>query len=136
MAGGASKNGSSDAMLLTASSRHQAGVSLQLDKEGLNLRTWTVDVAFRSPLSWTASSGSWETVQFLLNRKANLNARDCQGQSLLCMAAAIDDKSTGYLNFLQLLLDTFCVLDSIEVSNIYGQTPLAQAVERGNKAIV
>ncbi|RYP54743.1 hypothetical protein DL768_000567 [Monosporascus sp. mg162] len=83
----------------------------------------------QTPLSWAAENGHKEIVQLLLDKGAEIDAKDKYGWTPLSRAA-----EKGHKEIVQLLLDKGAEIDA---KNNYGRrTPLSWAAEKGHGGVV
>ncbi|RYP70200.1 hypothetical protein DL771_005587 [Monosporascus sp. 5C6A] len=83
----------------------------------------------QTPLSWAAEKGHKEIVQLLLDKGAEIDAKDSNSRTPLSWAA-----EKGHKEIVQLLLDKGAEIDSKD--KIYSQTPLSWAARNRHKEIV
>ncbi|KAJ3982164.1 ankyrin repeat-containing domain protein, partial [Lentinula detonsa] len=79
-----------------------------------------------TPLHWAASSGDLEIARYLIDQKAEINAKDKANQTPLHRAA-----TTGSVGFIRLLLDssTSTTKTRLNTQDRVGNTPLHLAMD-------
>ncbi len=82
----------------------------------------------RSPLHWAIYGNKNDLAEILLSKGADANAKDAEGQTLLC--DAVERENTELVS---LLLSKG---SDANAQGSKGQTPLRLAVQKGNKAVV
>ncbi|KFY91029.1 hypothetical protein V498_05706, partial [Pseudogymnoascus sp. VKM F-4517 (FW-2822)] len=98
------------------------------DAVNSSLQTGLADSYGRTPLSWASENGQVAVAQLLLDKGAEVDAKDGNGETPLSLAAA-----SGHEAVVQLLLEKSAEVDT---NNTDGQTPLSLAAASGHEAVV